>query len=85
MVTQLTVQSGAYEARTDGSLLEVRRKNGVVVGEGRVAMLDGAFCVGEYTGKLDAEVVEAVEQLLKEHGSDIFAIWMAAETQGLPS
>jgi hypothetical protein len=80
MVQPIIVQSGNYEARTDGSLLEVRRKNGVVVGEGRVGLFDGSFCVGEYKGEVDEDVNNAVRSLLRDHESDIVARWLVAKS-----
>jgi hypothetical protein len=81
----IVVQTGGYEARTDGTALEIRRLNGVVVGEGRIGVFQGAFCVGEYTGDSDPEVYKAVQELLKEHQTDIVVRWMAAERRGAPS
>jgi hypothetical protein len=78
----IVVQAGAYEARTDGTALEIRRLNGVVVGEGRIGLFQGSFCVGEYTGDIDPEVYKAVQELLKEHQSDIVVRWMARDRQG---
>jgi hypothetical protein len=73
----IVVQSGGYEARTDGSLIEIRRKNGVVVGEGRVGLQQGQFFVGDYTGELDDQVQRAVQELLRDHETDIVARWIA--------
>jgi hypothetical protein len=81
----IVVQAGGYEARTDGTALEIRRRNGVVVGEGRIGMFRGAFCVGEYTGEVDEEVYKAVQELLKERHSDIIVRLIAEERRGAPS
>lgn len=78
----IVVQSGSYEARTDGTVVEVRRRNGVVIGEGRVGLHEGSFCVGDYTGELDPQVYEAVAELLREHETDIVVRWLAAGRHG---
>jgi hypothetical protein len=69
----IIVKTGGYEASTDGLALTIRRDNGVVVGEGQVALGAGGFWIGGYEGKLDDEVRKAVEALLTEHHDDIFA------------
>jgi hypothetical protein len=66
-------KTGGYEAWTDGIELTIRRDNGVVVGEGQVALGAGGFWIGGYEGKLDDEVRKAVEALLAEHYEDIVA------------
>jgi hypothetical protein len=81
----IVVQSGGYEARTDGSALEIRRSNGVVVGEGRIGIAKGAFVVGEYAGEMDVNVYKAVQALLQEHETDLVARWIAAGPRGAPS
>jgi hypothetical protein len=78
----IVIQSKGYEARTDGRALEVRLANGVIVGEGRIGLEDGSFCVGEYTGSLDERVFAALEELLREHETDIVARWLAASNRG---
>lgn len=85
MFAPIVVQAGGYEARTDGSALEIRRSNGVVVGEGRIGMVRGSFCVGEYAGEMDENVHQAVRALLEGHGTDLVARWMVARPTGAPS
>ena len=81
MVDPIISKVGGYEARTDGSDLEIRRSNGVVIGQGRIAIFDGAFRIGDYTGEVDAKVYEAVRELLAAHESDIVARWLATKRQ----
>jgi hypothetical protein len=81
MFDPIVSKVGGYEARTDGSDLEIRRSNGVVVGQGRIGISQGAFHVGEYTGEVDENVYRAVRELLEEHESDIVARWIAAERE----
>lgn len=83
MVDPIVAKIDGYEARTDGSDLEIRRSNGVVIGEGRIGFFQGAFRVGDYTGEVDENVYEAVRELLVEHESDIVARWIAAEREGV--
>ncbi len=82
MFELITAQSGSYEARTDGSHLEIRRRNGVVVGEGRVGLADGSFFIGDYEGDVDEEVHQAVMALLREHEADIVARWLLSRNRG---
>jgi hypothetical protein len=69
----IIVKAGGYEASTDGLALTIRRDNGVVVGEGQVALGASGFWIGGYEGKLDDEVRKAVEALIAEHYDDIVA------------
>lgn len=85
MIEPIIVKASGYEARTDGSSIEIRRPNGVIVGEGRIAIADGAFFVGDYSGTLDEDVRTAVKELLVEHEADIVAAWIAAARTELPS
>ncbi len=73
MFDPIIVKAGGYEALTDGVALTIRRDNGVVVGEGQVALGAGGFWIGGYEGKLDDEVRQAVEALIAEHYDDIVA------------
>jgi hypothetical protein len=69
----IITKANGYEASTDGLALTIRRDNGVVVGEGHVAINSGGFWIGGYEGKLDDEVRKAVETLLEDHYEDIIA------------
>ena len=81
MVDPIVAMVDGYEARTDGSDLEIRRSNGVVIGQGRIGFVRGSFRVGDYSGAMDEKIVQAVRELLEGHGSDIVARWIAAERQ----
>ncbi len=69
----IITRAAGYEASTDGLALTIRRDNGVVVGEGQMALGAGGFWIGGYEGKLDDEVRKAVEALIVEHYDDIIA------------
>jgi hypothetical protein len=78
----IITKTGGYEAWTDGLALTIRRGNGVVVGEGQVALNAGGFWIGAYEGKLDDEVRKAVETLIEEHYDDIIARRLALSSGG---
>lgn len=82
MIEPIIAHAEGYEAWTDGRALEIRRSNGVVVGEGRINLFGGAFRVGDYTGELDEHVMKAIEELLQEHETDIVVRWIASERRG---
>ncbi|HEX7671791.1 MAG TPA: hypothetical protein VF395_19490 [Polyangiaceae bacterium] len=82
MIEPIIARAGGYEARTDGRALEIRRSNGVVVGEGRIGLFGGSFQVGDYEGKLDEHVHHAIVELLQEHETDIVVRWIASERRG---
>jgi hypothetical protein len=82
VIEPIIVQAGRYEARTDGRALEIRRSNGVVVGEGRIGLFGGSFHVGDYTGEFDEHVEKAIQELLQGHETDIVVRWIAAERRG---
>jgi hypothetical protein len=69
----IIVESGGYQAWTDGLTLKIALENGVVVGEGLVGASGGTLWVGEYEGKLDDRVRGAVAELFHEHQMDIAA------------
>ena len=73
MFDPIVSKTGGYEAWTDGLELTIRRNNGVVVGEGQVALNAGGFWIGAYEGKLDDDVRKAVEALITDHYEDIVA------------
>jgi len=81
MVNPIVAKVDGYEARTDGLDLEIRRSNGVVIGQGRIGIFHGSFRVGDYTGEMDEKVYNAVRGLLEEHESDIVARWIVAERE----
>jgi hypothetical protein len=85
VIEPIVQQAAGYEARTDGSALEVRRSNGVVVGEGRIHLMHGAFHVGDYIGEVDPQIHQAVYELLKQHEADIVMRWIAREREDEPS
>jgi hypothetical protein len=82
VIEPIIARAGGYEARTDGRAIEVRRSNGVVVGEGRIGLFGGSFRVGDYEGELDEHVRSALAELLQEHETDIVVRWIASERRG---
>ncbi|HVU04735.1 MAG TPA: hypothetical protein VHE30_23445 [Polyangiaceae bacterium] len=82
MIQPIVTRTAKYEALTDGSILEIRRPNGVIVGEGRLDVSDGGFHVDDYTGEVDEDVHDAVEELILRHGTDIALLRVARQHRG---
>ena len=81
MFDPIVAEVDGYEARTDGSDLEIRCSNGVVIGQGRIGLLQGSFRIGDYRGRMDENVFQAVRELLERRGEDIVARRIADERQ----